>query len=167
MTDVQRAIRESRLRVDLKTGLIEGRRPDPKARWRVLKLEPVAGPHQRTCYYRVTFTSSKGTVRAVAHRVVWWAAGREIPKGHELDHRDEKKTNNALSNLRVVTPSQNVLAAVESGACDVRGLTKKQVRAARRRVARGESQRSVARSFGVPHVTIQRIVNGETYGAVR
>lgn len=42
------------------------------------------------------------------HRVCWIAVnGREVPEGFQLNHKDEDKTNNHISNLELVTPKQN------------------------------------------------------------
>lgn len=35
------------------------------------------------------------------HELVWRAAGRDVPAGYEIHHRDEDKTHNRLSNLRL------------------------------------------------------------------
>lgn len=41
------------------------------------------------------------------HRLVWEAFNSPVPYGMQLDHIDGDKTNNALSNLRCVTPKEN------------------------------------------------------------
>lgn len=38
---------------------------------------------------------------AYEHELVWYAAGKIVPPGHLLHHRDENKKHNALSNLCV------------------------------------------------------------------
>jgi len=43
------------------------------------------------------------------HRLVWEAFNGKIPKGLEIDHIDHDKHNNKLSNLRLVTHSENCL----------------------------------------------------------
>jgi len=42
-----------------------------------------------------------------AHRLVWIAYNGQIPKGLEIDHKNRDKHDNRLSNLRVVTHSDN------------------------------------------------------------
>lgn len=42
------------------------------------------------------------------HRLVYTAFNGPIPEGMQIDHIDGNKENNALSNLRVVTPRENV-----------------------------------------------------------
>lgn len=41
------------------------------------------------------------------HHVVWILNGKNIPQGMELDHVNENKLNNDISNLRLVTRSTN------------------------------------------------------------
>ena len=43
------------------------------------------------------------------HRIVWEAFNGKIPAGLEIDHIDRDKHNNTLSNLRLVTHSENCL----------------------------------------------------------
>lgn len=45
------------------------------------------------------------------HRIIWETFNGEIPRGMEIDHIDCNKQNNALSNLRLVTHSENMKLA--------------------------------------------------------
>lgn len=45
------------------------------------------------------------------HRIVWEAFNSKIPTNLEIDHKDGDRHNNKLSNLRLVTHSQNMIAA--------------------------------------------------------
>lgn len=42
-----------------------------------------------------------------AHRIVWVMHNGSIPKGMFIDHIDNDKSNNRISNLRLATKSQN------------------------------------------------------------
>jgi hypothetical protein len=43
-----------------------------------------------------------------AHRIIWEMYFGEIPIGKQIDHRNRVRSDNLLSNLRVVTQSQNM-----------------------------------------------------------
>lgn len=42
------------------------------------------------------------------HRLIWTIMNGEIPEGMQINHLDENKTNNSISNLALVTPKENV-----------------------------------------------------------
>lgn len=56
-------------------------------------------------YYQVTFRNK----HYMAHRLVILLHGLVIPKGMEVDHIDRIRSNNLISNLRVVNSSANNL----------------------------------------------------------
>lgn len=61
-----------------------------------------------------------------AHRVIYWLHYKEWP--HIIDHRDEDKTNNKLSNLINSTASSNILnhkKARSTSLTGVRGVSQK------------------------------------------
>ena len=59
---------------------------------------------------------------AYEHIVVWAAAGRPLPKPHELlHHRDEDKQNNRLGNLRMKTRSKHSAEHIARQPRDARG----------------------------------------------
>jgi len=73
---------------------------------------------KRTGKYRDTsrmtsgYAACKGSVGGVvyrdsAHRVVWFMHNGPIPDGFEIDHIDQDKLNNNITNLRLVTRSGN------------------------------------------------------------
>ena len=47
------------------------------------------------------------------HRLIWETFNGKIKSGLEVDHIDGNKHNNKLKNLRVVTHSENMIAAFE------------------------------------------------------
>ncbi|KAG5185099.1 HNH endonuclease-domain-containing protein [Tribonema minus] len=59
-----------------------------------------------TAKYRILLASIKGKRRS-AHRLVASAWIGEIPDKHVVDHIDEVPSNNDVSNLRIVTRSEN------------------------------------------------------------
>jgi hypothetical protein len=56
-----------------------------------------------------------GRSMLLVHRVVAEVFLGPCPRGHEVNHRDGRKTHNALSNLEYVTRSQNMKHATERG----------------------------------------------------
>lgn len=171
---VQRAILEHRLRVDCERGRIETRRPEPAARWKTAALEIVRAPHIVQGYHRVTFATSAGRFRGLAHRVVWFAAGRTIPAHLEIDHKDTNKFNNTLGNLELVTRGVNMQRAHAKGlhpglsaALDKSLFTDDQVRAMRAERALGAKLGQLVAKYGSDPSTISKIVRGLTYRDVR
>lgn len=59
----------------------------------------VAGGMGNSGYYQVRVNGRLTLV----HRVIWELLNGEIPDGMFIDHIDQDKTNNDISNLRVVT----------------------------------------------------------------
>lgn len=57
--------------------------------------------------YTYTQPGGRRGKKSYLHRAVWAAAYGPIPDGCFIDHIDRDTTNNALSNLRLVTPAQN------------------------------------------------------------
>ena len=50
----------------------------------------------------------KNTNRKYVHRAVWEAFNGPIPDGLQINHIDENKLNNSLTNLSLVTPRENM-----------------------------------------------------------
>lgn len=78
---------------------------NPTGEWR--ELVPSYNP-SGYLYYKLSIGKCKyDYVRG--HRIVWEAFNGKIPANLEIDHKDRNKHNNKLSNLRLVTHSQNCL----------------------------------------------------------
>ena len=41
------------------------------------------------------------------HRIIWQSINGEIPKGYEVNHIDEDKSNNSITNLNLLSPKEN------------------------------------------------------------
>lgn len=64
-------------------------------------------------YYQIKLLSNKTRKTFYVHRLVWETFKGKIPKGYEINHKDHNKANNDLSNLELVTHSENVKKAVK------------------------------------------------------
>lgn len=126
----------------------------------------------RDGYARVSLVRADGKrITHRVHRLVLTAFGvRPQSQGRvECNHRNGDKTDNRLSNLEWVTPSENGAHASANGLA-ARGrrqwqsvLTEAQVRSAVARVQGGETQASVARCYGVHPQTVHAIMTGKSW----
>ena len=66
---------------------------------------------EKTAYSRVWITGPGGGKYWKLHRFVWTAFNGEIPAEMQVDHIDNNRNNNALSNLQLLTPSENSIKA--------------------------------------------------------
>lgn len=58
------------------------------------------------------------------HRAIWIMHYGDIPYGYEVDHKDNNKFNNFLSNLRIATSTQNTCnrRRLKSNKCGYKGV---------------------------------------------
>lgn len=59
-------------------------------------------------YFQVKICNKGLGKNEYVHRLVWMAFNGEIPEGYEIEHKDDDKSNNALSNLELFTRKQNM-----------------------------------------------------------
>lgn len=72
-------------------------------------IEPSNKNGIKGSYLVVTIYNDKGQKKyMLVHRLVYMAHVGPIPKGMQINHKDEDKTNNCIENLEVVTPKQNI-----------------------------------------------------------
>lgn len=88
------------------------------------------------------------------HRAMWILC-RGIPTSldAEVDHIDKNRKNNRLENLRLVYKDEN----------RCRKLAYKDAEEIRRRYAEGETQKALAKAYGISKTAIGEIVRRETY----
>ncbi len=166
--DVHAAIAAGFLRVCLETGVIE--KTVQRGRWVVARIELVRCPTAPSPYGRVTFQAPRGSMRQLVHRVVWWAAGRVIPRGQEVNHKNGKKLECGIANLECLTRKRNIEHAIATGLFDPRSskngmFSAAEVQAIRRR-AEHESYSAIGRAVGTDASTISKIVRRITYPTV-
>ena len=69
----------------------------------------ILGCKDRNGYFSVYLRCiDKKSRNFLMHRVIWFYFNGEIPQGYEINHKDEQKSNNALSNLEILTRAENV-----------------------------------------------------------
>lgn len=124
-------------------------------------------------YLRINARHELGKIRDVyIHRAVLTAFVGECPDGYEADHINCDRTDNRLANLQWVPVVRNRKLVKERGRQvygSAHGLTKfdeKDVPVIRQRLANGESQSLVAKSYGVSQTAISRLARGETWKEV-
>lgn len=61
-------------------------------------------------YQQVSLSDNEGKRKTYkVHRIVWEAVtGSPIPEGYEINHRNEIKTSNMISNLELLTHKENI-----------------------------------------------------------
>ncbi len=75
----------------------------------VLRKGRVLTPVEISKYYRVCLQKNrKDKWIGLIHRIVWEAFNGPIPKGMQVNHINENKFDNRLSNLNLMTPKENV-----------------------------------------------------------
>lgn len=62
-------------------------------------------------YYQIKLRHNGKRYNRYVHRIIWETFNGPIPKGQEINHIDHVKSNNKLSNLELVTHSEDVKKA--------------------------------------------------------
>lgn len=72
------------------------------------KRNKYIGTKGKNGYLRVGMYSDDGKEwRVDIHRVIWVAVNGEIPEGMQVNHINENKDDNSISNLNLMTPKEN------------------------------------------------------------
>ena len=70
--------------------------------------ERILKPQINSCgYYQVVLCKNSIQKFYLVHRLVWEAFNCQIPEGYEINHINEIKTDNRLSNLNLMTCKEN------------------------------------------------------------
>jgi DNA-binding NarL/FixJ family response regulator len=83
------------------------------------------------------------------------------PSGHECDHINSNKTDNSLSNLQYLTRAEN--RSHKGSSHGMSKLTEKLVKAIKKLVEMGISQKQIADLYEVSASTISGIIAGKTW----
>jgi len=100
------------------------------------------------------------------HRLVLIAFRGSSPEGTEASHLDGDSINNHLSNLIWESHSNNLKRAKKGWNNHAAKLTEIDIPTIRSRIASGETQREVAKSFRVSQGAISCIIRRKTWGHI-
>lgn len=79
------------------------------------KTRKILIPNERNGYLRINFCINKKNHKRSLHRILYETFNGPIPEGMFIDHIDGNRSNNSLSNLRLVTQSDNMKSAMKNG----------------------------------------------------
>ncbi len=143
---------------------IKGRHPNPYLRKRrTTILKPRIN---NSGYYQVSLPFQEGTKRKSIHRLVAEAFIPNPENKPEVNHIDGDRLNNRYDNLEWCTRSENSLHSTKVLKKNVGDnsnsskLTSEQVLQIADRLAKGETQTSLAKEFNVSNHAIYRIQHG-------
>lgn len=137
---------------------------------RVKGPRKILKPFSDTCgYQQVDVRGNKAIHKLVANAFLG-----ETPAGMRVDHIDGNKLNNALTNLEIVTHSENIKRAFRIGLKNSVGdnhngaiLRSENIPEIRSLYATGVTQHEIGRRFGVTNHTIHKIIKGKLWGHVK
>jgi hypothetical protein len=133
---------------------------DRSAKTMMLRAVPRRAERRaKTGYSIVHFWLDGRQYLVTAHRLVWTVLNGPIPAGMAINHIDGWKTNNAPSNLEVVTPAENIRHAVRTGLRSYTNLARDLGPKARELRAVGLSYAAIAHALGVSQGTAFRAVS--------
>ena len=122
-------------------------------------------------YQYVHLCKNEGNRTDRVHRLVTAAFVGPCPEGKQVNHKDGDKTNNKIENLEYITPSENMLHALDIGLNTNWGersvntnLTNEDVYEIRRLADGEESQESIGKRFNLAQVSISRIMSRKRWG---
>lgn len=114
----------------------------------------------------VSVVLGHGAVGSPVHQLVALTFLGPAPNGCEVCHNDGDPTNNALSNLRYDTRSENIKDVLRQGR-RWRKLTGEDVQAIRRLLKNGCKGKEIADRFSISQNSVSAIKTGRTFGWLR
>lgn len=130
----------------------------------------VSGVAAHNGYLRISLCYRNKKTNAAVHRLVTAAFIGPCPIGMQVNHKNGVKSDNRLTNLEYVTPTENirhatyVIKTIRPGEDYGNAkLTNAQVESVRGLSARGWTNTRLAKRFAVSGSAIGRIVNGQTW----
>lgn len=154
--ELQMLLDEGVLTVDLETATVYGKRG-----------KPVGNRPSKSRYMQVSaFHKGKQHTFSV-HTIIAHVAGYDL-EGMTVNHIDGDKGNNHLSNLEVITQSENIKHAFATGLVEGKKLTKETVREIKR-LLQSETKiaiHDIADKFNTSYFTVWKIANNEIHKEV-
>jgi DNA (cytosine-5)-methyltransferase 1 len=155
------AILEGGIEVDFEMGLIYSRRIRGKEGQRI----PLSGAVNYAGYivHKISYNGVKKVVRA--HRIVWIAANGPIPEGLVVDHINRNRSDNRLSNLRLVDAQGNAANRLSRNGENnpVAKLTEAQVQNIRELRQQGLFIRDIAARCNISKSQVHNIISGKSW----
>lgn len=122
--------------------------------------------------YRTVVLHHTGLARRFSvHRLVCEAFHGPAPEGYQAAHLDGNPMNNSAANLAWKTAKQNTADKISHGTHQAgenhprARLTAEQVAALRAMQGQGQSQRAMARHFGISQTHVCHILRGERWAS--
>ena len=83
--------------------------PEEGKVWSYTQNRFIGRKHPKKGYWFVSLSGDDGKVwNTSLHRISWIAINGDIPEGYQINHIDENKDNNGISNLSITNPQENV-----------------------------------------------------------
>lgn len=83
--------------------------PEQGKVWSYKRNRFIGRKHPKKGYWFVTLSGDDGKVLETSiHRIIWTTVNGDIPEKYEINHIDENKDNNSISNLTLVTRTENM-----------------------------------------------------------
>jgi len=142
--------------------------------WSYRRKRFIKTPKDKDGYRRATLCLDRKVKNMTMHRWLYQTFVGEIPKTHQINHKDGNKLNNKLENLELVTPKENTIHAWKHGLsnkqlgikCSASKLKDKDIRKIRELYSQGTSQNKIAEILNVHQTNIHYILIGKTWSHV-
>ena len=105
-------------------------------------------------YHQVKLYQEGKTHQRLVHRLMWETFKGDIPKGMTIDHIDNDNTNNLLSNLQVMSKSENIKKSWDNrGRSKIKPIVKDWL-------SRGYSPEFISENLDITRGYVSMIKNG-------
>lgn len=130
----------------------------------------IKGSKMKSGYVKTVLTDKKGEFNATLHQIIWVSKNGSYDSKFEINHKDGNKQNNSLSNLELVTRSENIKHAFRMGLRKHGGtswwgskFTSDTLKELFRLRKQGWSQKELANKFNIDQGAISKTLAGKYY----